>query len=120
MNYAEFQERYEQESDAEYRRYLAMPTDALLEAVRAGRFGRQYQLWRAIAAKVTLAEAGWPLYDVVAGSAPYLDRYHAAGALLSLLQSERFVAADLAVASPRREHWIAAVEQDLRRRLGPR
>lgn len=118
MSYAEFQERYEQESDAEYRRYRAMPTRALVDAIRSGRFGEQYQLWRAVADTATLDEAGWALFAVIAGDAPYLDRYHAAGALLSLMRSERFVAADLSVASPRRQDCIAAVERDLRDRLG--
>ena len=118
MNHAEFQERYEREGDAEYQRYLAMPPEALVDAVRAGEYGAQYQLWPAIAAKVPLDLAGWPLFRVVASDAPYLVRYHAAGALLSLLQSSRFVAADLAVASPQRQNWIAAVEAELEGRVG--
>jgi hypothetical protein len=116
MSYAEFQERFEREGEAEYERYLALPAEALVEAVRAGRFGEYYSLWRAIAAKASVAEAGWPLYDVVAGDAPYLVRYHAAGALLSLLQSRGFVAADLAVESPRRRGWIDAVRAELEAR----
>ena len=117
MSYAELQERYEQASEAEYRRSLALPASALVQAIRAGQFGEHYQRRRAVVAKATLTEAGWPLFGVVAGDAPYLTRYHAAGAQLSLMQSEQFVAADLPVASPRRQDWIAAVQQELRVRL---
>jgi hypothetical protein len=119
MSYAEFQERFEREGEAEYERYLALPAETLVEAVRAGRFGEYYSIWRAIAVNASVVEAGWPLYDVVAGGGPYLIRYHAAGALLSLLRSRRFVAADLAVESPRKREWIGAVRAELEA-LSPR
>ena len=116
MSYAEFQERFEREAEAEYERYLALPANALVEAVRSGQFGAYYSLWRAVAARASVAEAGWALYDVIAGDAPYLVRYHAADALLSLLQSRRLVAADLAVESPRQREWIGAVREELQAR----
>jgi hypothetical protein len=119
MNYAEFQEYWEREAGAEYRRYVDRPAAALLDDVRAGRWGEYYQLWPAVAAKASLREAGPPLLDIVRSEAPYLVRYHAAAALLGLLGSRRFVAANLAADSPRREEWLDAVERALAERLAP-
>lgn len=116
MSYADFQERFEREAEAEYERYLALPADALVDAVRSGLFGAYYSLWRAVGARASVEQAGWSLYDVVAGDAPYLVRYHAAAALLSLLRSRRFVAADLAVESPRQREWLDAVRDELQAR----
>jgi Flp pilus assembly pilin Flp len=121
MSYAEFQADWEQAAAAEYARYLAMPTAALIAEVSARRYGECYQLWRAISARANLAEAGWVLLDVVRrGSEPYLIRYHAAAALLGFLGNPPFEPAELAREHPQRAARLDEVERILREQLQPR
>jgi hypothetical protein len=117
MSYAEFQADWEQAARAEYESYLRLPTATLLAEVRARRYGEYYQLWRAIAARATLADAGHVLLSVVRGENPYLVRYHAAGALLLLLGTKKFEQVELAAERPGRVANIDAVERMLRDRL---
>ena len=116
--YAEFQERWEQQAGAEFEQYVGRPAAALVADVQAGRYGEHYQLWRALAARATLAEAGGPLVGVLRGRAPYLVRYHAAAALLELLGSHEVHPVDLAADRPQRAAAIDAIEAALRDRLG--
>jgi hypothetical protein len=120
MSYAEFQEDWERAAGEEYDRYLAMPSTALIWEVRDRRYGECYQLWRAISAVSTLADAGRALLDVVRrDSEEYLVRYHAAAALLALLGTSIFEPVDLSGDRPQRAANIAAVEEMLRERIGP-
>jgi hypothetical protein len=118
MSYAEFQADWERAARAEYEGYLALPAAALIANVHARRYGECYQLWRAIAARATLAEAGWVLLGVLRGDDPYLVRYHAAGALLGLLGTAALERVELSADRPTRSSNIDAVERMLRDRLG--
>ncbi|MBK7972973.1 MAG: hypothetical protein IPK07_06725 [Deltaproteobacteria bacterium] len=120
MSYADFQRQYEIESEKERAGYDREPIGALLGRIRARRLGGQYQLWYAIAARASLAEAGWLLFDFVSGDAEYLDRYHAANALLALLGWTDLEAADLTVAHRSPEKHLAAARGELERRIGAR
>ena len=64
MSYAEFQQRYEIEGERDRARYDRQPVARLLEAVRRGQFGGQYQLWYSIGARASLGvDAGYePVY----------------------------------------------------------
>lgn len=117
MGYAAFQADWEQAARAEYDRYLCLSTATLLAEVSARRYGEYYQLWRAIAARATLAEAGRVLLGVLRCEDPYLVRYHAAGALLSLLGTEAFQPVELAAERPDRSAHVDAIERMLRDRL---
>jgi hypothetical protein len=44
MTYAEFQEHWEKASIAEREKYDAMPLDAIIEDIKKGRFGTNYQI----------------------------------------------------------------------------
>ena len=83
-SFEKFQERYEADGDAELRAYSGMSLASLLEHVRAGDFGANYQLWPAVASKAKLEDAGWVLFDVLTSDAEYLVRYHCADALIKI------------------------------------
>lgn len=120
MSYADFQADWEQAAHAEYDLYLALPSAGLIGQARDRRYGECYQLWRAIAAKATLTEAGWVLLDVVRrDSEEYLVRYHAAAALLALLGTSIFEPVDLSADRPQRVANLDRVEEMLRERIGP-
>lgn len=95
MTYADFQADWEREAHAEYEACLRRPPEGLVSDAELGRYGEYYQLWRAIAARATLASAGRVLFDVLHRDDPYLVRYHAAKALLSLLGTTEFEPVDL-------------------------
>ncbi len=118
LSYADFQRRYEQDGDDEYRRYAAMRPQALIDLVRAGRFGEQYTIWRVIGDTSSLELAGWVLFGVIDSGVDYLNRYHAASALLKLLRAPDLEAPDLTVNTPKRLENLAAVRRALETRLG--
>ncbi len=84
MNYAEFQEQWENEADREYDRYMAMDSGALADLVRQGMFGEYYCIWRAIAAKCRLVDVQDAMMRVLRSERDYLVRYHCAAALIAL------------------------------------
>ena len=116
MTYADFLDDWEREADAEYEAYLRRPPEALVSDAEYGRYGEYYQLWRAIAARATLASAGKVLLDVVHRDDPYLVRYHAAKALLTLLGTTELQPVDLSGNRPRRAANLERVSEMLRER----
>lgn len=120
MSYADFQRQYEIESEKERAAYDREPVGELLGRVRARRLGGQYQLWYSIGARASLGEAGWLLFEFVSGPDEYLDRYHAAAALLTLLGWTHLEPADLTVAHRSPEKHLAAARTELERRIGAR
>lgn len=117
MTYADFQANWERGSRAEYDAYLRRPPAELLADAQAGRHGSYYGLWRAIAARTTLSEAGPVLLEVLRGDYTYLVRYHAAEALLALLETTDFEPADVAAARPDQAASLDAVERLLHDRI---
>ena len=74
------------------REYAAMkyqPLWLLLLRIRRGKIGRWKQIWKVVAAKAEPSEANATLLQFLESSAPYLDRYWCAAALISLNQLER-------------------------------
>lgn len=118
MSYEDFQRRYEIEAEKERSGYDREPLGVLLERVRSRRLGGHHQLWYAIAARASIRDAGWLLFDFVSGEHEYLDRYHAAAALLTLLGRADVDAADLTVAHRSPETHLGEVRAELERRLG--
>ncbi len=86
-SYEQFQQLFEEAASREYETLSAMPLESLLERVGKQTFGEYYQLWPAIASKATLAEAGWPLFEVLNSKADYLVRYHCGDALIKIAGS---------------------------------
>ncbi len=117
MGYGRFQHEWEQEAEAEYDRYLTRPPASLLADVRVRQYGNYYQIWRAIGERANLADAHTALLYVLRSSDPYLVRYHAASALLTLLRTDAFEPAQLAADRPDRLSSIDAVEQLVKERL---
>jgi hypothetical protein len=117
MTYAEFQERWEANSKAERARYDAMPVAELLTRVECGDFGDYYNIWRALADRATLREAGWILFSVLESDLDYLHRYHCAAALLKLvgMNPERAV-----LYSGREIHDVAGNLEHLRHLIATR
>jgi hypothetical protein len=116
MTYADFQADWEREAHAEYEGYLRRPPEALVSDAEYGRYGEYYQLWRAIAARATLDSAGKVLFDVLHRDDPYLIRYHAAQALLSLLGTTELEPVDLSANRPRLAANLERVGEMLRER----
>ena len=114
MSYAEFQADWERAAGAEYDRYVELPVAELIADVIARRYGECHQHWRAIAAKVMLAEAGWVLLAVLRGEDPYLVSSHAAVALLALVCTQEFEPVQLSAERPDRDANIDAVERMIR------
>ena len=87
---------WEQEASAERAAYDRRSVEDLLEDVRRKNFGRYYTLWYSVAARSTLAEAGWQLFEVLEHqSYDQMYRHHCAAALLYLMQSNRWHPDDL-------------------------
>lgn len=84
MTYAQFQERFEKASIEEKARYDAMPLAQMLEEIRAGRYGTNYQIWHSVAPRATITDIGWLFYHILESDTDYLNRYHCAAALLRI------------------------------------
>ncbi len=81
-----WKEQYEDAAGDEKKRLSNTEVERLLENVRQGKFGDYHQIWYALAEIATLEQAGWTLYTVLASPIEYLHRYHAAAALIKLLE----------------------------------
>lgn len=84
-----WQERYEQEANKEYQAYLSQAAEQLLAQAAAGRYGKFYMLWRAIAQKATAQAAIPVLYGVIRkalGRTHLHTRYHATNCLGELVE----------------------------------
>jgi hypothetical protein len=84
MTYAEFQEHFERAAALERQRFDAMPVDAVISEIRAGRLGQYYQIWYSLGARATPVETNSLLLSFLASEAAYLDRYHCAAALIQI------------------------------------
>ena len=117
MTYAEFQKRWERGASAEYDAYMRRSATELIADAQAGRHGEYYQLWRAIAALTTLPQSGPVLLEVLRSDSTYLVRYHAAVALLALLDTTELDPVDLTAGRPGEAARLDALERLLQERL---
>jgi len=92
MNYSEFQQRYEEESDHLFQKFSEKSEDELLEIMAdptGGKYhiwkgGDQYQIWNAFE-KLGTSKSIRPLFNIVSNlEIEYLVRYHACEALFHL------------------------------------
>jgi hypothetical protein len=86
----EWREQWEWHADQESERYDAMRVPRLVEVIRRGHVGDYHTIWYALARRASLSDAADVLLGVLGSERPYLERYHAAAALLELLQSREF------------------------------
>jgi len=108
----------------EFARCNTRSVSDLIADIKAGQFGRHYQIWRSLGARASLEEVGWVLYDVLNSDIDSIERYHCANALFSIgrLHEEGF--------GNYLEFWdkrnypvdenLAELRQVLERKLGPR
>lgn len=113
-----WQDRWEEAAVEERTRMEAAGPSELLANIRDGRFGDYFVIWRIVAEKSTLHVAGWTLYDVLAGSADYLCRYHCAAALLQMMGEDTYKPVDLSAGHPGRRDALAAVGLRLAELIG--
>jgi hypothetical protein len=113
-----WREVWEDEAQAEYDVFCAMPLASLLERVARNELGSYYVIWNAIATKGDLRLAGWPLFEFASSTAPYLHRYHCAAALLTLLQTSRYQPAQLTVDHLNSAAALADVASMLEAKIG--
>ena len=114
-----WQDHWDEAAEAERRALRARPVAELLAEVRAGRYGRYYEIWTSLAERSSVAEAGWILYHVLLREEDDLIRYHGAAALLRLLDETALAPADLSAEHARRPELMASVRQRLLDRVGP-
>jgi hypothetical protein len=94
--------------------------EVLLGDVCGGQFGRYHQIWPAIAARASLEQAGWTLYEVLGRDIDYLHRYHCADALLALIGDAPLKAVDLAGGHAGVSNNLETLEALLTSRIGDR
>ena len=93
---ASWKDEWERHAVAERERYDSRPVHELLEDMRVRKFGDYYSIWYSLAARSTLKESGWALIDVLEHrSYDQLYRYHAATALIYLMDSNRWQPTEL-------------------------
>lgn len=84
MDYAEFQEKFEEEADKTYQVYSRLSEDELLKIIEAGQYDEYYQIWQVLGMKGT-RKSMWLLFNIVSNlNNPYLIRYHACDALFRI------------------------------------
>ena len=120
MTAGDWRDRWDDAASAEAAHYDTRPVAALLDDVRAGRFGEYHTLWDAIARRATAQQAAWTLYDILVSTAPYLARYHCAAALLRMLPMPAFEPVNLSAASMPLDRHLATVRGRIEAVAGPR
>jgi len=116
VHWKEIWEKYSAEETA---RMETTPVEELLEDIRNGHYGQYYSIWRVVARRSSLEEAGRTLFRVLVSDADYLIRYHCAAALLELSGIEDMQPVDLSGDHGGVEDNIELVRRALEDRLGP-
>lgn len=115
----DWRSQYESAAEAEAARLSRASDFELIRAIRTGTTGGYYTLWQAIAGRKPSAATNWLLFNVLTSSRPYLDRYHAAGALLQLLHCDLFEPVELSADWPVVAENLGKLRQLLLSRFGP-
>lgn len=92
--------QYELAAENEAARFASATDEQLLAAIREGKTGEYFTLWRLLGTRRATPKICWALYDVLLSDREYLDRYHCANALLQLLDCDEFTAVQLSAAWP--------------------
>ncbi len=117
---SDWRKQYEDDAEAQAKRFARFSDRKLLEAIRRRATGDYYVIWYELAKRTATAETCWLLYDVLQSDRPYLERYHCAAALLTLLRCKEFeeveLSADWEIVSENLTKLRAIVESQ----FGPR
>lgn len=90
-----WKEIYEMHAEKEMENYMNEDVSSLLEKIQKGHYGRYHSIWYAVAERATADQAAELLYRVLKRKIDYLYRYHAAAALLRLLEIKDIEPVDL-------------------------
>jgi hypothetical protein len=90
MDYAEFQERWEQDAHQEFNFYMSKSASELEDEIKARHYGNYYTIWRVLSIKSTLVRLGWDLFDILKSDEDYLIRYHCALTLINLTGASQY------------------------------
>lgn len=115
MTYGEFQEWWEKNAKVELQHFDAMPVLAIVDAIRAGRLGEFYQIWRSLAQRARPDEANDLLLSFLSSQAEYLHRNHCAAALIQINHLTEWQPEELSASSV---HPVAKNLEKVRERLG--
>lgn len=116
-----WREIWEEHAEQERAKQDITPVSELLKQVEQGDYGNYYGIWKAIAKRAKLKQAGWILFAVLERDIDYLHRYHCAEALVRLLgRKAPFTAVELSADIPERAANIARLRELLEQRLGSR
>ncbi|NJN45034.1 MAG: hypothetical protein HC806_10155 [Anaerolineae bacterium] len=114
----DWKEKYEDAATDEKEQFSKANIEKLLQDIRKGEFGEFHTIWPAIAENATLEQAGWTLFRVLVSDAEYLPRYHAAAALLKLMQVTTFEAVNLSAVRPELQTNLETVREMLVQKIG--
>lgn len=115
----DWRERYEIEAASELATFDQEPVYELLDRVANRMYGKYFSLWRSIAQRAELEQAGWLLFEVLQTEPEYLQRYHCAAALLTLMGLDRTDAVRYSADSADRHTNLDDLETALSDRIGP-
>lgn len=114
-----WQEEWERAANEELAWTRQQPVDELLARLKHRAFGGYLVLPDVIAEKATLAQAGWPLFEVLMDdSLDYLHRYHCAEALIKLMGGAPFEPVDLSANRAERPAHLAEMAVLLEKQIG--
>jgi len=97
---SDWRQQYEDAAEDQAKHYSRFSDQQLIDAVRQGKTGDYYVIWYELAKRKPTATICRELYAVLLSDRPYLDRYHCAAALLTLLSCKDFEAVALSANWP--------------------
>ena len=109
-----WKEKYDEHAASERDLYRRQELSVLLDMVRRGVYGTYYTIWYVIAEKADPSPAAAVLFEVLKTDADYLYRYHAAAALLELIQETGFKPVDLSADNKELAENLRSMETLLR------
>jgi hypothetical protein len=86
--------------------------------IAAHRFGEYHTIWRVLAERATLEQAGWLLFSILESDVDYLHRYNGAAALLQMLDDKTWQPVELS-ADWGRARTLPQLKRLLEQRVGP-
>jgi hypothetical protein len=113
-----WRERYEIEAASAQAMFDQKPVDELLDRAANRMYGKYFSIWRSIAERAELEQAGWLMFEVLQTEQDYLTRYHCAAALLALMGLDRADAVRHSADSADRHNNLLDLETELSGRIG--
>lgn len=97
---SDWRQQYEDDAEKQAKRFARFSDRELMDAIRRRATGDYYVVWYEFAKRPPTAEMCWLLYGILCSDRPYLDRYHCAAALLTLLRCSAFEEVELSADWP--------------------